>query len=433
MTGRVIGTGDTWIDVAVTNKKVRGGEPFIAFQMYDPETLLPTSVETFAGVQSTEKRTGNTLRLNMTADGRGRDMPKRVKEGYILVMRHVLGGYEPVEIKEGKDVTLENIKLVTGAGMGILGIGTENLTLRHVTIAPKDSADLMSTTADGTHFVGCRGTLRMEHCTLQGEGDDHFNLHGQYHFVEEITGKRSLKTRLGTRSGFGQWTDSWVYGWTSLPRNGESVEFCEHDDLTIAGTAKISSFLFDPETGSAVVEFAEDLPASLRPGSILQTVEQVPAVRISDCRFGVTRSRGVLVTSRNVVVENNLFDRTGGTPIFVCCEVDWLETPAPADIILRSNTIRDCGYAVANEGAAITVLFKKDRYIGGRIKKVSILNNLISGTDGVAIMAQQVDDLQINENDFSGYHPAIMLKDCNPVSITRNINLDEKDIVYLNK
>ena len=183
MVGKILRAGETWIDVAVTNKKVEGGEPFIAFQMYDPTTLLPTSVETFAGVRSTECLDENILRLHVTQDDRGRDIPQRVKEGHLLVMRHILSGYEPVEIREGNDILLENIRIYTGAGMGILGVGTDNLTLRQVDISPENASDIMSTTADGTHFVGCRGTVTLDQCTMTGEGDDHFNLHGQYHFV----------------------------------------------------------------------------------------------------------------------------------------------------------------------------------------------------------------------------------------------------------
>ena len=427
MAGKIVNIGETWIDVAVENKKIAGGEPVIAFQMYEPDTHRPTSVETFAGVQSTENIGENVLRLHMTSDDRGHDMPAKVKSGYYLVMRHLLGGYEPVEIKEGKDILLEHIDLYTGAGMGILGVGTENLTLSYVNIIPKEN-NLMSTTADGTHFIGCRGMVRLDNCRLIGEGDDHFNLHGQSVFVDEIIDRKTIKASIGAKSGFGMWSDWWVNGWTSWPRTGETVEFCQQDDLNILGRSVISSVQPDKETGYLLIFFEDHIPETIEPGFIFQVTEQVPVVRISDCYFGMNRSRGLLLTSRDIIVENNTFEYTGGTPIFVCAEVDWKAIPAPADVRIRQNIIRDCNYAVGNERAAITMLFKQNAQIEGYMENVSVCDNRISGQYEAGILAQQIRHLEISGNMIEGLHPAIVLQRCEEVILRNNPNVLDADI-----
>jgi hypothetical protein len=427
MSGKITGIGDSWIDILVENKKVAGGEPVIAIQMYDPDTHRPTSVETFAGVQSTQHMGENILRLNMTSDDRGRDMPGKVKNGYDLVMRHLLGGYEPVEIKDGKDIVLEHVRIYTGVGMGVLGVGTENLTLSHVDIIPRDNG-LMSTTADGTHFIGCRGVVRLDSCTLIGEGDDHFNLHGQSVFVDEIIDRKTIKASIGATSGFGVWSDCWVRGWTSWPRTGEIVEFCQMNDLNILGKAKIISIQPEKDTGFMLLSFEDDIPETVQPGFIFQVTDQVPAVRISDCYFGINRSRGLLLTSRDITIENNVFEYTGGTPLFVCSEVDWKAIPAPADIRIQGNIIRDCNYAVGNERAAITMLFKQNVSIDGYIKNVSICDNHISGLYEAGILARQIRNLEITGNTIEGFHPAIILHHCKDVTIKENPGVSETDI-----
>jgi hypothetical protein len=422
MTAKIIGLGEKNIDVEVLdNVPVKGGEPFIALQMYDSLTRLPTSVETFAGVKSTELIGPKLLRLNMTNDDRGSGFPRRLTVGNLLVMRQILGGYEPFEINDGDRILLENIAIYAGAGMGIVAIGVRDLTLKQVKIMPEPGTSrLMSITADGTHFIGCRGTVILENCTIMGEGDDHLNLHGQYHFISKIISKRKIEARIGTLSGMGMWDDSWVKGWTSVPRTGESVEFCEKENLNIKGTAKIESFDFNRETGKSIITFDRDIPENLREEHVFQVIEQVPALRVSNCSFGFGRARGLLITTRDAIVENCTFDRVGGSPIFVCCEVDWLETPAPANIKIINNNFINCGYAVANEGAAITVLFKQGKKVAGWIKNLEISDNILSGDNRAGVLAKQVDGLLIRNNVFKGFKEAIVIGECKNVTIENN-------------
>ena len=428
MSGKIVEIGDTWIDVSVENKKVNGGEPVIAFQMYNPDTRRPTFAETFAGVKSTEHMGENILRLNMTSDGRGFGMPKIVQIGSYLVMRHLLSGYEPIEVRDGKDILLKKIRIYTGIGMGVLGVGTENLTLDYVDIKPEDGG-MMSTTADGTHFIGCRGTVTLSNCTLMGEGDDHFNLHGQSVFVDEIIDGKKIRARIGSKSGFGMWDDWSVKGWTSWPRKGETVEFCQTNDLNIIGTARIATIEAEKETGFALITFEDNIPADIRPGYIFQVTDQVPAIRINNCYFGVNRSRGLLLTSRDIIVEDNTFEYNGGTPIFLCAEVDWKAIPAPADVTIQRNIIRDCNYAVGNEHAAITMLFKQNMNIKGYMKNVSIRDNRIYGSSDAGILAQQVKNLEITGNTIEGFYPPIIIRRCEDVAIKDNPNISESDVL----
>lgn len=414
ITGRIVELGSGSIDVEITDgAKVESGIPFIALQQYDGTTNLPTSAETFAGVQSTEVLENGLLRLHMTADERGEGFPSRLTKGNLLVMRTVLGGYEPIEIKDGRDVTLQEVELYSGIGMGILGVGVENLLLDRVKIIPRPGTPrLMSTTADGTHFIGCRGTVELRDCVFEGEGDDHLNLHGQYQFIEKIDNPRSISTRIGiAEKGFGNWDNGHVYGWTSIPRVGETMEFCEKYNLNVKGTAKIASITHNPEDGRQVITFDSDIPSDVSVENIVYTSEQTPRLRVSGCTFGYGRSRGLLISTRDAVVENNLFTNNGGTSIFICAEIDWLVVPAPADITIRNNKFINCGYAVANEGGVITIDFKKGARIEGMNRNITISDNTFQRAHGYAIWSSQCEDIEITGNTFEESPLAIYMKE----------------------
>jgi hypothetical protein len=127
-----------------------------------------------------------------------------------------------------------------------------------------------------------------------------------------------------------------------------------------------------------------------------------------------------LITTRDALVENCTFDKVGGSPVFVCCEVDWLETPAPANIRLINNTFINCGYAVANEGAAITILFKQGNRVEGWMKGVEITGNTIIGKVKAGILAKQVDGLTVKNNVINGFKKAIVLTECKNINIDNN-------------
>jgi hypothetical protein len=424
MTGRVLQCKDRYIDVEIIDgQNVKGGEPFIAIQVFDPKTKLPTALETFAGVQNTELLRKGVLRINLTSDGRGNALAGKPKKGQLFAMRIRLSGYEPIDIRKGKNITLKNIDIYTGIGMGIVAAGVKDITLDTVRIIPEPKSNsLVSTTADATHFINCLGTIRLNNCHFSGMGDDHLNVHGQYHFVSKVINSNTIQARIGTLSGHGKWHRSnWIYDWTEFPEAGESVEFCQVDNLNIFHKAVIKKIEFDRETGRSTITFDKPLPDIVRAGCIFQPTERIPALRISGCYFGPNRSRGTLVTTRDAIIENCVFDRNGGSPIFICCEVDWLESPAPENITIRNNVFNNCGYAVANEGAAVTVLFKKGNRVEGKMKNITIENNTFRGQHRAGILAKQIDNMKITGNIFEHYKPAIILDEAKNVNITDNI------------
>ena len=346
----------------------------------------------------------------MTGDGRGNFSPP---VGHLLAMRHILVGYEPVEIKHSSGVLLEDVDIYAGAGMGIVGVGTENLTLSRVRVMPRPGASrLVSTTADATHFINCSGTVTLEGCHFEGMGDDHLNVHGQYEFVHRRLDARTLEARIGTLAGFGQWPEAWVWGWATVPKSGDPLEFFRLPSLEVTAKAQVESIQYDRKTGRSRIVLIDPLPDSVKEGDQFQDARQIPALRVRNCYFGPNRARGTLITTRDAIVEGCTFDRTGGSPVFICCEVDWLEAPAPSSVVIRNNRFLGCGYAIANEGAAITAVFKQGGAVGGWMRNLTIEGNLIKGYPGAGVLAAQVDGLVFRNNRLEATRPSMTLRGC---------------------
>lgn len=61
--------------------------------------------------------------------------------------------------------------------MGLIVERTENITLNQLIVSSDDDR-LVSTRADATHFIGCKGTIRAENCRFEHMLDDGINVHG---------------------------------------------------------------------------------------------------------------------------------------------------------------------------------------------------------------------------------------------------------------
>lgn len=90
----------------------------------------------------------------------------------------------------------ENINVHHAGGMGIIAENSDDLTLDNFNITPSKGR-MVSTTADATHFVGCRGKVTIKNCTFQNQLDDASNVHGSYQRVVDVLDDYRIGARMG--------------------------------------------------------------------------------------------------------------------------------------------------------------------------------------------------------------------------------------------
>ena len=77
----------------------------------------------------------------------------------------------------GAGSEVSDVTVFTGPGMGLVGSISTNISLKHFNILLRPgSGRMMSTTADATHFSGCKGTIALEDCIFEGMGDEGINV-----------------------------------------------------------------------------------------------------------------------------------------------------------------------------------------------------------------------------------------------------------------
>lgn len=385
--GKVIAVGGNHFDVEIDpDYAVRGGEPVGAFMEYDPTTRLPKrkGMEEYYSVQKTELVRERILRLHLNHEA-------QVKPEALLLIRHQVYGPSAIVCSRCENVTVRDVTVHTVPGMGFIGAVCTNVTLERFRVVPKPGKP-MSATADATHFSGCKGTITLNGCEFEAMGDDGANIKsGLYLTFQQRVDDHTILAAHNLKM-------------VDLPDPGDVMEISHADDLIPYAKVKVrKAELVSTEGNVHRVEFDEKLPDELREGDVFGNATRVPKLRARNCIVRNNRARGMLVQTRDAVVEGCKFMNCTGPGIMVLTEIThFFESIGTRDVVIRDCLFENCNYGVAMGPAAIcaTAYLRNMSYPPkpGVHKNVVIEGNTVSRCINSAIFAAGIDGLTIKGN-----------------------------------
>lgn len=387
--GTVIASTPESFDIQIEdNFPVEGGEPVGAFMSYDPATRLPggANLDVYNGVERTELISPQVLRVYLN-----RRIP--VPVGALLVLRHEVYGANVFRFDRCSDVSVNDVTVYAGPGMALTARISTNISLKHFNVLVRpDSGRLMSTTADATHFSGCKGTVSLEDCTFECMGDDGVNIKsGIYLMVRQRLDDRTVLCQHNLKM-------------PDLPDEGDVMEMSHMDTLLPFASGKVKTAEIDlgPENVHRI-SFAQDLPAELREGDVLGNASRVAALRMRGCTVGANRSRGVLCQTRDAVIENCTFHKCRSAGVLVLTETTYFhESIGTRNVTVRGNLIENCNLSPTRTEGALAALawLPGNAYPPkpGVHRDVLFEHNRIINTANSAIFAVGVDGLTIRGN-----------------------------------
>ncbi len=387
--GKVLAAEKRWFDVEMPAEfPVKGGEAVGAFMDYDPVTKLPAhnGLDVYNAVDRTELLRPQVLRVHLS-----RDIP--VPVGRLVVLRHYVYGYNAIEFHRSKDVRVRDITVYSTPGMGCIGIVCENVSLERFRVLTKPGTQrLMSATADGSHFGGCKGTVSLKDCVFEGMGDDGVNVKSGLYLT--------VKERVDDHTVLGQHNLKMA----DVPDAGDTMEMMDTEDLLTYGSGKVESAATVPSTENVIrVRFAEALPADLKVSDVIGNASRAPKFRMTGCTVRRNRARGVLCQTRDALIENCTFQDTTSAGVLVMTEVVYFyESIGTRDVTVRNCRFLNCNYGAASAEAALQAFawLKDFAYPPkpGVHHRVLFERNTIRGTDDAAIFAAGVEGLTIRGN-----------------------------------
>lgn len=249
-------------------------------------------------------------------------------------------------ISDCANINLRGINIYHAGGMGVVAQRSADILLDNVKViaAPK-SGRMISTIADATHFVNCRGKISMQNCTFESMMDDATNIHGIYARIDEKYSDNAVLVKL---IHFEQW------GFKLFTPN-KNVEFVNAADMTTVSNNQVSS-VERLNKEYAIVTFKNKIPETIKLGdAIASTDDNAPEVTIRNCSISKNRARGFLLGSRGkTLIENNYFHTQWAAIDLAGDARSWYEQGGVRNLTFRNNVFDNCNFG-GNIGLGVIV------------------------------------------------------------------------------
>jgi hypothetical protein len=340
-----------------------------------------------------------------------------VKVGDVVAITNTYGH---AVVVDGSDATsFIDVKLLASPDFGILeNGGPGSMLLQRVSIVPGPRPQgattdrLVSTNADGTHYIAVEHGPVIEDCKFANTSDDAVNVHGFYHYVVAKPGPRHYLL-----------TPKWDIGLAA----GDEIESC--DDLTFRslGRTRIAQFSkrHAPELKTKIAAIWKDKSPTTQADLIYDVVlEQDLPLKVGDSVTSLSRIGAgtmvrrcsfhacghVVVKAPNTIVEDCQFAYSSTIALQAGSDIGfWSESGFADNLILRNNrfthAMTGANALTAGNGAlgAIYVGMSYPQKAKGfqnnfQNRNITIASNHIDDSYGYAIFVNNADGAEIIDN-----------------------------------
>lgn len=227
------------------------------------------------------------------------------------------------------DVTVENVTMRRGVGMGIVAQATANIELRKFDVVPEPGEEV-TLTADAVQFVNCCGKVLIENCDIGHTLDDVINIHGNYLLVEGVEGRRAkLRVKHKSHEGFFPY------------RKGDTVEFIAARTRDVLATAKVVGVNPDEKDRfAAMLEVDADI-SKVPVGTLVENATLNPDVTLRNNHFH--DHPNIRLSGRGkYLIEKNRIERSCSALLGMDLLEYWYESGRISDMTIRDNDFVDC-------------------------------------------------------------------------------------------
>lgn len=319
-------------------------------------------------------------------------------------------------INESANTALLDVTIHSQPGMGIVGHRSENIRLERLRIVP-EAGEYLSVNTDATHFTSCKGDLLLEGCQFEGQGDDSLNVHNYYY---TILGRRGNTCEIAV-------TDADAHAQVlDYPDPSDILELVDAETLSAVRTYRVVSVENHPDQWQSTLVLDADLPEATDAANFyLINTTRLPKLRFLNCHVRNHRSRGVLIKTRQALVEGCTFDGCTGMAVHIAAEGGWHEGPASAQVTIRNNRMLRCGWAMRGSVLDVCgVCVNIEAPVAdtpGLHKDITIENNIIVGEQSACgIYVACSANVNIRFNEISGCSQPVMVLHSSNVTVLEN-------------
>ncbi|MEN8118631.1 MAG: right-handed parallel beta-helix repeat-containing protein [Bacteroidota bacterium] len=335
-----------------------------------------------------------------------------------------------IHLFHNKNIKLENVTVHHAAGMGLIAERCDNVTLDAFNVLlPEGKNRYITTTADATHFVNCKGLIKYDNCHFENMLDDAANFHGIYVKVEDLVDDYTIGVRRmhGQQTGF------------QFAEKGDEIRLSNNKTIESYATLKVvEATEYNEEY--MTLRFDKKVSDILQKNSVADNISWQTDVEFKNSSVRRNRARSILVsTAGNVLIENNDFSEC--THISMLFEGDaqfWYESGPVKNVVIRNNHFKDFGLG-AGYGPLVQITPRVEfegKPTSYYHKNIYFENNTIEAFTRLVLRAESVENMVFKGNIIkqSKDYPFLILgtdKDAFTFKNSKNITI--KDNKYLLK
>ena len=325
-----------------------------------------------------------------------------------------------IHLANSKNIRLQDVTIYDAGGMGVIAERTENIHLERVKVTSNQER-LVATRADATHFIGCKGMIRVENCLFEHMLDDAINVHGAYIKVVEYLGNKEFLCEI---SHFQQWG-------LTFAEQGDKVALLSRETVLPMYQTKVAGVKVLNERRLVVT--VADMPEKLPAGPLsMENLTWYPDLVMRENIVRENRARSVLVTTKgSVLIEDNVFSSQMHGILIEGDNNKWYESGGVEDVTIRNNTFVNSGFGGTERYPLVAspLLTSEQRMGEGHYhRNIRFVNNKLKSFNGHMVFAASVKGLEIVGNSMAfsadypklAKYPAIRLQYCDAVTIKDN-------------
>lgn len=342
---------------------------------------------------------------------------------------------QAIHIDQSRDTTVDHVTVYAAGGMALIAERADQVSLNHFVVTAAEGRTL-SSRADATHFLGCRGVVKLENCRLENMADDGINVHGAYVKINEYTGNNTFLCEISHRQQAG----------LIFAEPGDKVMITSRETVlpVYETTVKKVEIHDEARLSITVAEVPNDLPDG--PLS-MENLTWYPDVVLRNNVIRNNRARSALISTKGkVLIENNVFSSQMHGILIEGDNNSWYESGGVRDVTIRNNVFENIGYGSgAGYPLYVSPLLTPEQRLGDDQYhwNVRFTHNRIKSFNGQLCHARSVKGLVLSGNTIEADRtypngsalPAIDLDYCKDSIVENNtfagfgwpIRLEQKD------
>ncbi len=230
--------------------------------------------------------------------------------------------------ENSKNITVENVCIHRGGGMGFVADTCENITLDGFKICLKEGRkEYFTTTADGVFLTNCSGDFVFKNCLVRDTYDDAMNVHGFYTAVKTVVSETEAELEFLHPSHYGL-----------IPcKAGDTLRVSDPKTFMELGEIQLKEVFIDEERKT--IRVIHDGKTPLDKGQLLENAGRMPTVLIENSSF--INCPHIRLSAGKMIVRNNSFALNDGD-LYIWDLIDfWSESGATQSVEITGNRFAD--------------------------------------------------------------------------------------------